>query len=45
LDAGVRQQVIDRFVSGERDIRLVTAAKLAGVLGLELSAPGSEPNR
>ena len=35
-DAGISTGVIDRFVSGERDIRLATAAKIAKVLGLEL---------
>lgn len=29
---------IDRFMSGERDLRLGTAAKLAAALGLELRA-------
>lgn len=36
-DAGVAPEVIDRFVSGERDIRLVTAAKLADALRLQLT--------
>lgn len=35
-DAGVKQQVIDRFMTGERDIRMATAAKLAKALSLEL---------
>jgi plasmid maintenance system antidote protein VapI len=35
-DAGVSPGVIDRFVSGERDIRLETAARLATALGIEL---------
>jgi len=35
-EAGVSPEVISRFVSGERDIRLATASKLADVLGLEL---------
>lgn len=43
-DAGVRQQVIDRFIAGERDIRLATAAKLAKVLGLDLAA-ASRPKK
>ena len=34
--AGVSQIVISRFLSGERDIRLATADKLAGALGLRL---------
>jgi hypothetical protein len=36
-EAGVSQIVISRFLSGERDIRMHTADKLAGVLGLKLS--------
>lgn len=35
--SGVAPHVIDRFVSGERDIRLATAAKLANALGLTLT--------
>lgn len=35
-DAGVSQIMISRFLSGERDIRLATADKIARVLGLEL---------
>lgn len=34
--AGVSQIVISRFLSGERDIRMATADKLAGTLGLKL---------
>ncbi len=34
--AGVSQIVISRFLSGERDIRMVTADKLADALGLQL---------
>lgn len=36
-DAGVAQIVVSRFVSGERDIRMATADKLAEALGLTLS--------
>ena len=36
--AGVSQIVISRFISGQRDIRMATADKLAGVLGLKLQA-------
>ena len=36
--AGVSQIVISRFLSGERDIRLETADRLAEVLGLKLAA-------
>jgi len=35
--AGVAQPIVDRFVSGERDLRLATAAKLAQALGLTLT--------
>ena len=36
-DAGVSQIVLSRFVSGERDIRMATADKLAATLGLTLA--------
>ena len=36
--AGVSQIVISRFLSGERDIRMATADKLAGALGLKLGS-------
>ena len=35
-DAELAPEIIDRFVSGERDITLGTAAKLAETLGLQL---------
>jgi len=35
-ESGVSQPIIYRFVSGERDIRLETADKLAAVLRLKL---------
>jgi plasmid maintenance system antidote protein VapI len=35
-DAGIKPDMIDRFVFGKRDLRLGTAAKIADVLGLEL---------
>ncbi len=35
-ESGVSPEAIYRFVAGEHDIRLVTASKLADVLGLEL---------
>jgi plasmid maintenance system antidote protein VapI len=35
-ESGVSQPIIYRFVSGERDIRLETADKLAAALGLKL---------
>lgn len=37
-EAGVSQIVVSRFVSGERDIRMATADKLATVLGLKLTS-------
>jgi ribosome-binding protein aMBF1 (putative translation factor) len=37
-DAGVSQIVLSRFVSGERDIRMATADKLAKALGLKLAS-------
>jgi transcriptional regulator with XRE-family HTH domain len=40
MDAGVSQIVISRFLSGERDIRMATADKLAETLGLKLAARG-----
>ena len=39
--AGVDAVVISRFVCGERDLRLETAAKLAAALGLELTVKGA----
>ena len=36
--AGVSQIVISRFLSGERDIRMATADKLAEALGLKLNS-------
>jgi plasmid maintenance system antidote protein VapI len=36
--AGVAPSMIDRFVSGERDLRLSTAARIAEALGMELQA-------
>jgi plasmid maintenance system antidote protein VapI len=35
-ESGVAHPIIFRFLSGERDIRLETAEKLAAVLGLRL---------
>ena len=37
-EAGVSQIVVSRFLSGERDIRMATADKLAEALGLNLTA-------
>jgi hypothetical protein len=36
-DAGIAQIVVSRFLSGERDIRMATADKLAEALGLTLA--------
>ena len=35
-EAGISQIMVSRFMSGERDIRMGTADKLANVLGLKL---------
>lgn len=37
-EAGVSQIVLSRFLSGERDIRMATADKLAEALGLKLAS-------
>ena len=37
-EAGVSQIVISRFLSGERDIRMATADRLAEALGLKLAS-------
>jgi hypothetical protein len=37
-EAGVSQIVVSRFLSGERDIRMATADKLAETLGLKLAS-------
>ena len=36
-EAGISQIVVSRFLSGERDIRLATADRLAKVLGLSVA--------
>ncbi len=36
-ESGISQIVITRFLSGERDIRMATADKLARVLNLQLA--------
>lgn len=43
-NAGIDPGIIDRFVSGERDLRLETAAKIAAALDLELH-PISQPKK
>ena len=40
VESGVAHPVILRFLSGERDIRLETAEKLAAALGLGLREQG-----
>ena len=35
-DAGVKPDQVARFVSGDRDLRFATAAKIMEALGLEL---------
>ncbi len=37
-EAGVSQIVVSRFLSGERDIRMATADKLAEALGLKVAS-------
>ena len=44
-DAHVTPNVIGRFVSGERDLHLKTASKLARALGLELHRTSKRTNR
>ena len=39
-EAGISQIVISRFLSGERDIRLATADRLAKALGIEIASHG-----
>ena len=43
--SGVDTAVIDRFVSGERDIRLETAGRIAEPLGYKLAANKSASSR
>lgn len=43
-ETGVTPGAISRFVAGERDLRLETAAKLADALGLELK-PKKKPRK
>lgn len=40
-DAGVDHRAIQRFLDGEKDLRLTTADKIAEVLGLHLVESGS----
>lgn len=37
--AGVQPNMLDRFMSGERDLRLATAGKIADALGYRLVGP------
>ncbi len=39
IAADIPQPVLQRFASGERDIRLDTAAKLATYFGMKLTKP------
>jgi hypothetical protein len=39
-DAGVKPEMVARFVRGERDVRAETFAKIAAALGLELRKQG-----
>jgi transcriptional regulator with XRE-family HTH domain len=38
VDSGISQSVLSRFVSGERDLTLSSASKIAAALGLDLIA-------
>lgn len=40
LDSGIPQPVLQRFCSGERDIKLATADKLAAYFKLNLRSSG-----
>jgi hypothetical protein len=40
LTTGLRPEVISRFLRGERDLRMETAAKLAKALGLSFRRKG-----
>lgn len=43
-DSGVSYPVVARFLSGERDVRLATAARLAEALGLQLAPKADKPS-
>ena len=43
-NAGIGPEMIDRFMSSKRDIRLATAAKIAEALGLELTPKDDQGN-
>ncbi len=45
VEAGVPQPVLHRFVSGERDLTLATAQKLADYFGFELLPSDMDVNR
>jgi DNA-binding phage protein len=40
-EAGIRPEIITRFLNGERDLRLETAGKICAVLGLALDSKSS----
>jgi len=42
--SGIAPEQLDRFISGERDLRLGTAAKVAAALGMELKRPSRSTN-
>ena len=42
--AGIRPDLLDRFMRGERDLRLASAGKIANALGLDL-VPASTAKR
>jgi plasmid maintenance system antidote protein VapI len=44
--AGIKPEIVTRFVKGERDIRAETFAKIAAALGMELAPKkGAEDGR
>lgn len=42
--SGIAYQVLHRFVSGERDLTLTTASKLADYFGMRLTRPKRPKN-
>jgi transcriptional regulator with XRE-family HTH domain len=44
-DSGVALQMLTRFLSGEREIRMSTADKLCETLGLELVPKGGRKSK
>lgn len=44
-DAEINPTLIDRFMAGERGLNLQTAAKIASVLGLQLSGKSEKSSK